>query len=303
MNDSGFFNNSLKGSNTTTAYILTICCILISYGFLGSVPLLLDLKLHGYSFSQFTSMDDMIKILGKSRFLIHILFPFVLVFISLWIGGKFFHKRPFLSLFTASSKFRWKRSFSAFTIWGAVMLIMLFLSVFNSDEIVLNFDIDKFIPLFFISLLLIPIQTTTEELLFRGYFAQGIHPFIKNAAFTIIITSICFALMHAFNPEVQKLGNILLIYYFLTGIFLGIITLMDNGLELAIGYHAANNFFTAILISNDWQAFQTDAVFMDYSEPSFTWDAIATLMIIQPLLIFIFSKLYKWKNWKEKILS
>ena len=82
------------------------------------------------------------------------------------------------------------------------------------------------------------------------------------------ITSICFALMHAFNPEVQKLGNTLLIYYFLTGIFLGIITLMDDGLELAIGYHTANNFFTAILISNDWQAFQTDAVFMDYSEPS-----------------------------------
>ncbi|MDG1841793.1 MAG: CPBP family intramembrane metalloprotease [Crocinitomicaceae bacterium] len=300
MIKTSFFHQSIKGNTNSSSYIITICCVLLAIGFLGSIPLLIDLKMHGHS-ADLNSTSSLIETLGKSRFLIHILFPFVLTFFFLWGGIKFLHKRPFLSLFTASSKFRWKRSFSAFTIWGAVMLIMLFLSVFNSDEIVLNFDIDKFIPLFFISVLLIPIQTTTEELLFRGYFAQGIHPFIKKGALTIIITSICFALMHAFNPEVQKLGNTLLIYYFLTGIFLGIITLMDNGLELAIGYHAANNFFTAILISNDWQAFQTDAVFMDYSEPSFTWDAFATLLIIQPLMLLLFSKMYKWKKWKETL--
>ena len=60
-------------------------------------------------------------------------------------------------------------------------------------------------------------------------------------------------------------------------------------------------FFTAILISNDWQAFQTDAVFMAYSEPSFTWDAFATLLVIQPLMILLFSKMYKWKKWKESL--
>ena len=300
MIKTSFFYQSTKGNTNSTSYIITICSVLLAIGFLGSIPLLIDLKIHGYSAS-LNSTSTLIETLGKTRFLIHILFPFVLTFFFLWVGIKFLHKRPFLSLFTASNRFRWKRSLSAFTIWGGVMLLMLFLSVFNSDEIVLNFEIEKFIPLFFISVLLIPIQTTTEELLFRGYFAQGIHPYIKKGALTIIITSIFFALMHAFNPEVQKLGNTLLIYYFLTGLFLGIITLMDDGLELAIGYHAANNFFTAILISNDWQAFQTDAVFMDYSEPSFTWDAFVTLLIIQPLMILLFSKMYKWKKWKETL--
>lgn len=303
MNDSGFFYNSLKGNNTTTAYILTICGILISYGFLGSVPLLLDLKFHGYSFSQFTSMDDMIKILGKSRFLMHILFPFVLVFFSLWIGIKFFHKRPFLSLYNSFSHFRWKRVLSSFLIWMIGMSIILLFTIISSDEITLNFDLQKFIPLFFISILFIPIQTTAEELFFRSYLSQGIHPFIKNGLITVLITSLAFALLHIFNPEVQKIGNILILYYLITGIFLGLITLMDDGIELAMGYHAANNFFTSIMITNDWQVFRTDAVFIDSSIPTFTWDAIATLLIIQPLLIFIFSKLYKWKNWKEKIFS
>ena len=303
MSNSGFFYNALRGTNSTTSYILTICCILISYGFLGSVPLLLDLKFHGYSFSQFTSMNDMIKILGKSRFLLHILFPFLLVFISLWIGIKFFHKRPFLSLFNNFSHFRWKRVLSSFIIWMIGMSIILGFTIIGSDEIVLNFDLQKFIPLFFISIVFIPIQTTTEELFFRSYLSQGIHPFIKNGLLTILMTSLAFALLHIFNPEVQKIGNILILYYLITGIFLGLITLMDDGIELAMGYHAANNFFTSIMITNDWQVFRTDAVFIDYSTPTFTWDAIATLLIIQPLLIFVFSKIYKWKNWKEKIFS
>ena len=181
------------------------------------------------------------------------------------------------------------------------MSIILALTIIGSDEIVLNFNLQKFIPLFFISIVFIPIQTTTEELFFRSYLSQGIHPFIKNGLITILITSLAFALLHIFNPEVQRIGNILILYYLITGIFLGLITLMDDGIELAIGYHAANNFFTSIMITNDWQVFRTDAVFIDYSTPTFTWDALATLLIIQPSLILVFSKLYKWKNWKEKV--
>ena len=92
-----------------------------------------------------------------------------------------------------------------------------------------------------------------------------------------------------------------MIYYIGTGIFLGILTLMDDGLELALGFHAANNLIGALLLTSDWSAFQTNSVFKDTSEPSAGFEILVPLLIIFPLLLLIFSKKYNWSNWKEKL--
>ncbi|MCF6287212.1 MAG: hypothetical protein L3K26_18820 [Candidatus Hydrogenedentes bacterium] len=78
-------------------------------------------------------------------------------------------------------------------------------------------------------------------------------------------------------------------------------TQMDGGIELSIGYHAVNNIFAALILTNDWQAFQTDALFIDRSPPAFGLESWLTLLLIQPLILFIFAKKYKWKGWKEKL--
>jgi membrane protease YdiL (CAAX protease family) len=180
-----------------------------------------------------------------------------------------------------------------------ILTIFLIISFFSVEELKWNFNPEKFFILVLISFLIIPIQTTAEEILFRGYLAQSIFRKTGSIFHTIITTSLFFALMHAFNPEVATLGYGILIYYFLTGAFLAIMTIMDDGMELSLGYHAANNVFTAIMITNNWQAFQTDALLIDSSKPSFGLDAILTLLLIQPLLLFLFSRMYKWENWKK----
>jgi hypothetical protein len=76
---------------------------------------------------------------------------------------------------------------------------------------------------------------------------------------------------------------------------------MDDGLELSMGYHAINNLFAAIVVSNEWQVFQTDALFIDHAKPSFGWDAILTISCLQPLLLIYFAKKYRWTNWKAKL--
>ena len=43
---------------------------------------------------------------------------------------------------------------------------------------------------------------------------------------------------------------------------------MDEGIELALGFHAANNLFTALLVTSSWTAFQTESILIDISEPS-----------------------------------
>ncbi len=161
----------------------------------------------------------------------------------------------------------------------------------------------KFIPLAIIAVLLIPLQTSFEEYLFRGHMMQGIGLMAKNRWVPLIITSTLFGLMHAANPEVEKLGPGIMIYYIGTGFFLGILTLMDEGLELALGFHAANNLITALLVTSDWTAFQTDSIYKDVSDPVLGWDVLIPVFVIYPILLFIFSRKYGWKNWKDKLFG
>ena len=136
------------------------------------------------------------------------------------------------------------------------------------EDLQWNFNLMPFLGLFAITVLLMPLQTSFEELLFRGYLMQGIGVAAKNKAVPLIITSLIFGLMHAFNPEIEKLGYSVLSVYIGLGFFLGIITLMDDGMELALGFHASNNMIIALLMTSDWTALQTNSVFLDVSEPS-----------------------------------
>lgn len=130
---------------------------------------------------------------------------------------------------------------------------------------------------------------------------QGIGLMAKNKWVPLVLTSTIFGLMHILNPEVSKLGYGIMVFYIGTGFFLGILTLMDEGLELALGFHAANNLTAALLVTADWTAFQTDSIYRDVSDPVLSWDVFIPVFIIFPILLFIFSKKYKWTNWKERL--
>jgi len=76
---------------------------------------------------------------------------------------------------------------------------------------------------------------------------------------------------------------------------------MDEGLELALGFHAANNLITALLVTANWTVFQTNSILIDLSEPSLGADVYIPVFVVFPILTFIFAKKYKWNNWKEKL--
>ncbi len=84
---------------------------------------------------------------------------------------------------------------------------------------------------------------------------------------------------------------------------MALISHMDDGIELSMGYHAVNNIFASLIVTNDWQAFHTNAMFIDHSEPVFGLESFLTVLVLQPLLILFFSKVYRWHNWKDKILK
>jgi hypothetical protein len=97
------------------------------------------------------------------------------------------------------------------------------------------------------------------------------------------------------------MGFGIMIFYIGTGFFLGVLTLMDEGLELALGFHAANNLTAALLVTADWTAFQTNSIYKDVSVPTLGWDILIPVLVIYPILLWVFSKKYGWTNWKDRL--
>ncbi len=241
---------------------------------------------------------------GVNEVFVENMLPFVVGILFLFLWVKYLHKQTILSLTTSRKKVDWSRIFFSFSLWSLFTIgSTVAMYYLNPGNFQLNFKAVPFLILVVLASVLVPLQTSFEEYLFRGYMMQGIGLATRKKLVPLLITSFMFGLMHIANPEVEKMGNIILIYYIGTGLFLGIITLMDEGMELALGFHAANNLVGALLVTSDWSAFQTDSIFKDTSLPSAGIDVLLPVFIVFPLLLFIFSKKYDWSNWKEKLVG
>ncbi|MFN9115112.1 MAG: CPBP family intramembrane glutamate endopeptidase, partial [Bacteroidota bacterium] len=73
------------------------------------------------------------------------------------------------------------------------------------------------------------------------------------------------------------------------------------GLELAMGFHAANNLVGALLVTTDWTVFQTNSILKDLSEPTAGFDVLLPVVVIYPLLLFVFGRVYRWQDWRDKL--
>jgi len=294
-----FIDGALNGKSDAVRYILGVTLISFAY-IIGSTFLFIDIVVNFPSETIPETESEIILLLGKNRFLALVLIPFVLVFIALFFIATKVHGRKFIQLITSRKTIDYKRIAFSFCAIVIIQTLLLGIQVYFDPNIYWQFDLNKFIPLFFISLLLIPIQTTCEELLFRGYIMQGLKLRTKNNLIAILVSGIMFGMVHIGNPEIEIIGYHIIVYYISIGIFLGLISFFDNGMELAIGYHAANNLFAALMITTNWQVFQTDAVFIDNNQPQIGWETIVGILVILPFLFFLFKRKYKWGNLELK---
>lgn len=298
-----FLEKGFLPTNKFWMYLVGSLIIFVASA-IGQLPLVIAVLIKSFKTGKpFPKTEtDIMTFLSLNTTLFLLLISFVVAFFAIILIVKHLHKQTLLSITTSREKVDFKRIFFSFSLWGIFTVGSTLLMYYTSpDSFVLNFKPIPFLILAVIGIALIPIQTSTEEYVFRGYLMQGFAVLAKNRWFPLLLTSVIFGTMHIANPEVQKLGYIVLVYYIGTGFFLGIITLMDEGMELALGFHAANNLVGALLITSDWSAFQTNSIFKDVSEPSAGFEILAPIFIIFPLLLYIFSKKYNWTNWKEKL--
>jgi len=250
-----YIQQAFKGNNEWYHWIFTIILVFIGWQILGVIPLVMTAFAFTENMTEFAhaaANNFMTLGINKNLFLFLMLFMFAVGLVFLLIGIKYIHKRTITSLVTSRKKIDWKRFLFGFLSWGILVLVLSFIGIYLAPEnYTFNFNAKPFFILVAISIVFIPLQTSLEELLFRGYFMQGLGTLAKNKWVPLVITSVCFGLLHGANPEVQKLGSILMVFYIGTGFFYGITTLMDEGTELALGLHAANNMIAAFLVTTD----------------------------------------------------
>lgn len=298
-----YIEQGYKGDHESWRYIIGVLLIFLGWQVVGAIPLVgvvIFKSLGGNDIPM--DLTQMSQAIGSNLFLFLMLLSFAFGLVATFISCKFLHNQSLVSLTTSRKKIDWKRVFFAFGLWALITVVIMGIDIYMSpDDYAFNFELLPFLVLLVIAVLLIPIQTSFEEYFMRGYLMQGLGIMAGNRWFPLLVTSSVFGLLHLFNPEVEKLGYGIMVYYIGTGFFLGILTLMDEGLELAIGFHAANNLITALLVTADWTAFQTNSIFRDISQPELGWDVFVPVLVVYPILLFVFSKKYGWSNWQDRL--
>ncbi len=305
-----FFQKAYEGKNEWWMWLVTTFLAIVGYT-LGQIPLAIAMFYYATKnglldeLSEEELYDVMARVdlstlgidLNLGIFLILLMFVGMALFLIFF--HRLFHKRSWKMLITPLEKINWGKIFFSFFLWLTFAIIQIGVSYyFDPEGFTLQFELGKFLPLLLIILILMPIQTTTEELLFRGYLMHGFGMWSGSKLTAAIVTSILFACMHMMNPEVKEFGFLIMMaYYSSVGFFLALITIMDDSLELAIGVHAATNMFSALLVSYDGGALQTNAIF---NTSSVNVELMLPVFFVAATIYFIICwKKYKWQGWSK----
>ena len=237
---------------------------------------------------------------------IFVFMPFLGLFPISILLIKVFYKRSFQMVINGTQSVRWGRIFFGMLLWGNITIMQILMAYFMDPEnFIISFQLEPFIYLILISLIVFPIQSSFEEFFFRGYLAQIVAGWFKSRWLAIIIPSILFGVIHAGNPEVGAYGwGVMMIQYIGIGIIFGLVSTFDDGIELAIGAHVINNIFSVILVSFPSSALENPSAIFYFKDMPIQTIGTSIVSIIFPGAIFIIvlALKYKWKIFSNRII-
>jgi membrane protease YdiL (CAAX protease family) len=250
-----FIKRAEQGNRSALSFVATICICIGALIAGQSLPLMLAIlikrSINGQGMVGQGEIDTMEEIM--SFFPYHISFSllmmgFVFLIFALWFSVKFIHKRKFGTLWSDQDRFRGKN------FWLGIFISLI---LFVVSDLVIHamdpgyhtwvFDPKKFWIYLPFALLLIPLQTLSEELFFRGYLYQTAGLLSKNKWMALIISASVFGLFHFGNTEMSmgfwKMG----IIYIGSGVMIGLSVMISKGIEFGWGFHLVNNLYLSTI--------------------------------------------------------
>jgi uncharacterized protein len=292
-----FIKATEQGKNDVWRYVVGFITVVFFWLVLGALPVLaaiLWVQLDGNPTTGFNPATGTLEGVGPIWPYVVPNLTFPIFLLGIFIVVRVLHQRRLRTLVTPAPRVNWRRVALGFGLWFVLALLStgLEFALFPDSFTWHWIGIASYLPFLLLALIFTPIQTTAEELFFRGYLLQATGRVtgagtLARRLVAAIINGILFALPHAANPEVQLDPVLLMLFFFGMGAFLAWITLEDGTAELAIGAHAANNLFVALLVNYDRSALPTPALVMtDRLDPLYSLIAFIVSAVIFTLLVF-----------------
>ena len=184
--------------------------------------------------------------------IIAVLIPFV------WGNARLFQHWSLGAVISMTGRLRWrllgKATLAAILAWMGMGII----------DLSLGFMVERSLPTFhgfsmtwlWAVLLIAPLvilQSSAEELFFRGYLPQSLHhmlpSLLKQPVLIALLSSAGFAALHWGNPDVMHAPWMAMVEFFILSLALSWLSLRLGGLETAFALHSVNNCMLLLVFS------------------------------------------------------
>jgi membrane protease YdiL (CAAX protease family) len=256
-----FLDLAHSGKNDWWRFVLAVLLILFMWQILGALP---GAVLYIWSALRdgLPLGSDFGSLLGTTTSFVVLMLASVFFMGGIYLAVRFIHRRPFLTLITPAHSINWRRLFQGFAVWFILAALMSGIEAFfYPGRYVWSLDLHRFLPFVFLALIFVPIQTSAEEMFFRGYILQAVGLRLRNIWLLSAISGLLFGVPHLLNPEASINYPLMFLYYSAFGFSLAYIALRDGRLELALGAHAANNLFSFIFANYTVSVLPTPSLF------------------------------------------
>lgn len=197
-----------------------------------------------------------------------------------WLAMRFLNREPLRALYGLSRRIQWNafgKAFLAILIAGIPTEIVLYAMQpgIERGPILFSTWLVFLLPLLFLAF----VQTSSEELLFRGYFMRSLGARFRSPIVWAVLPGLLFTFMH-FNPSAAPLVNLAtLLSIALFTVMATILVWQTGNLGAAMGAHLANNFSGFALIAHE-NSLSSLALFHGLKLEELGWTPALTARIV-----------------------
>ena len=293
QSEPSYLDMARQGHGSVWRYILGAFTILFTWLILGGFAT--SILLIGFGIFQGVPIENLVELvldpslLGYIPYYLVVNVGFLFFLFGIWLTVRLIHGRPLRSLVTWRRSINWRRVGVGFVVWALLLGIGTLVEYLVSPEsFTITFNASIFIPFAILAVLITPLQTTAEELFFRGYLVQAGSLISRNWIFLAIWSGVLFAMPHFLNPEVASNTWAMMMSYFVLGAFLAWISLKDGTIELAIGVHAANNLMAGLLVTFPESVLPSPAILTTtHFDPVYSLVTVIFFCALFYLLVFV----------------
>lgn len=238
----------------------------------------------------FTLITGLLFFLGVGVYATSLMHPYVsaylaanIPFLALALGLILSHsavlKEPLIGLVTETNAWSWRLALLAAGSYLAVTALFTVISAlrYPQDYHALRIPLLKRLGFIATALIITPIQTTGEEILFR-IIPLKLMKKIQSKTIKALVPTLIFTLLHLANREIAQSQNRLavLLYYALFGFIPSYIAVRSDRYEFPLAIHAANNLFVVLFCNYEHSSLPSLPLFTS-TRPVGTWMDILQL--------------------------